>query len=300
MRRFALCAFVSLLLGSPAFALDVALSFEDAPSPETPLLGPARAATLTSALAASGVEEALFLAVGTNIEAQGTKRLAQYAAAGHIIGSQGYSRKTVDELGATAFVKDMKRNDLLVRNLPGFKMWFRFPSLVEGSTVEARDTVRVWIYHMLYGRTHVTIDTPDEALNRLVQAGVSAGRHLDVAKIRRLYVTVLMACVQHYDRMALEVLGYSPPHTIRLHENDLAAAFIGDFVAALRQSGGRIIKASDALADDLNKHEANVVPLDGSQIIAVAHERGISDVTHAPIEEPTALDEAFGSAGVWE
>jgi peptidoglycan/xylan/chitin deacetylase (PgdA/CDA1 family) len=300
MKQFALCTMFSVLLCSPAFALDVAISFENAPSPPTRLLGPERTTTLISNLKASGVEQAIFFAVGRNIESQGRKSLTQYAAAGHILGSQGYSLKTVDELGGTEFVRDMKRNDLLVKDLPGFQMWFRFPYLNQGSTVEARDTVRIWIYHMLYGRAHVTIDSPDEALDRLVQAGVNAGRRLNVEKMRRLYVAVLMECVDHYDHMATEVLGHSPKHTLRLHDNDLAALFIGDFVAALGRSGGKVIKASDALADELNNQEPNVVPINGSQIIAIAQERGIPDVTHAAIEQPSNLQDAFARAGVWE
>jgi peptidoglycan/xylan/chitin deacetylase (PgdA/CDA1 family) len=302
MRRLAATAACIAALASPrgAAAQSVALSFEDAPAALTPLLGARRAETLTATLATAGVKEALFLALGRNVTAQGGTRLAPYTAAGHILGSQGYSGETVDELGASAFVQDIKRNDELVRDLPGFHLWLRFPALAEGRTVETRDTVRIWIYHMLYGRAHVTVDTPDAELDRLVQAGLRAGRSLDTDRLRAFYVGVLMDCVRHYDAMARRVLGYSPPHTLRLHENDLAALFVADFVAALRRSGGKVITASAALLDPINAYEADVVPLEGSQILAIARERGIGGVTPAPLEEPAALAAAFDAAHVWQ
>lgn len=289
-----------VMFGAPAYAIDVAISFEDAPNPPTPLLGDERPKLLLESLGKAQVEQALFLIVGRNFETQGRKSLARYASAGHVLASQGYSQKTVDELGPTDFVRDMKQNDLLLRDLPGYQMWFRFPYLSEGSSVAARDEVRVWIYHMLYGRAQVTIDSPDAAIDAIVQDGVRAGRHLNLDHLRQFYVSVLMECVQHYDELAVRVLGHSPRHMLRLHENDLAALFIVDFAAALRASGGKIVRATDALNDDFNAQEADVVPLQGSHVIAIAKERGITGAVPAAIERRTELEAALTRANIWQ
>lgn len=300
MKRIAFAALLVFVLGAEARAAEVALSFEDAPGPTTPLLGADRTKQLIAGLRRSQVDQAIFFAVGKYVDAQGPKRLKQYAEAGHVIGSQGYSLQTVDQLGATEFIKDMKHNDLVVKDLPGFKMWFRFPELNQGSTTEARDNVREWIYHMLYGRSHATINTPDQQLDALVQQGVAEGRRFDSDKLKALYVSVMMQCLDHYDQLARSVVGASPRHMLRLHENDLAALYVGDLVQAIRASGSAVVKATDAFNDEFNRHEVDMVPLTGSQILAVAKERGFEGAAPAAIEDPARLKQALDAAAIWE
>lgn len=63
-----------LLLASSAHGDGIALSFENAPSAPTPLLGNERAKTLMASLKGAGVDQAIFFAVGKYIDRDGLKR----------------------------------------------------------------------------------------------------------------------------------------------------------------------------------------------------------------------------------
>lgn len=53
--------------------------------------------------------------------------------------------------------------------------------------------------------------------------------------------------------MAIKYLGRSPKHVLLLHETDMNALFIGDFVEALRLNDWKIISPKEAFEDEISK-----------------------------------------------
>lgn len=55
-------------------------------------------------------------------------------------------------------------------------------------------------------------------------------------------IEVLWDAVKFYDKLAKEVLGRSSKHVLLLHENDLAALFVGDLAKFLQKKVGRLYR----------------------------------------------------------
>ena len=68
-----------------------------------------------------------------------------------------------------------------------------------------------------------------------------------------------------------------------LHENDLAALFIGDLVAALRAKGWEIVSADQAYQDPIAGEQPKTLLLGQGRVVALAVDRGYT-----------------GRKGIWE
>jgi hypothetical protein len=121
---------------------------------------------------------------------------------------------------------------------------------------------------------YVTIDTYDWSLDRLVQKAKAAGVQFNIDDLRDLYVDVIVTSTEFYDAMARKTLGRSPHHVLLLHENDLAALFVGDLVRELKKRGFRIIPATEAFRDPIAAREPDTLYLGQGRIAALAHEAG--------------------------
>ena len=96
--------------------------------------------------------------------------------------------------------------------------------------------------------------------------------------------------------MARRTLGRSPRHVLLLHENDLAALFIGDLVTELRARGWTIISATEAFADPIAELEPDTLFLGQGRIAALAHEAGMApDSLVSPTEDEDYLARRFNA-----
>jgi hypothetical protein len=121
---------------------------------------------------------------------------------------------------------------------------------------------------------YVTVDTYDWHLVNLARDATAAGIEIDLAKLRDLYVDVIVSSTEFYDAMAQKTLGRSPHHVLLLHENDLSALFVGDLVAELQEHGFRIVPATEAFLDPIAGREPDTLFLGQGRIAALAHEAG--------------------------
>ena len=79
-----------------------------------------------------------------------------------------------------------------------------------------------------------------------------------------------------------------------LHENDLAALFVGDLVAELRRRGFRIIPATTAFKDPIADLNPDTLFLGQGRIAALAHEGGMTPAELiSPTEDEVYLRERF-------
>ena len=56
-----------------------------------------------------------------------------------------------------------------------------------------------------------------------------------------------------YDKIAKKQLGRSPKHVLLLHENDMAALYLGELIQHTRGKGWEIISPQEAYQDSLAK-----------------------------------------------
>lgn len=271
----------------------IAITFDDATKRDGPFFtGAKRTARLIDGLANAGVKEAMFFVTTGNVEregASGVNRISAYAGAGHTLGNHSHSHLWLNRTPTTEYIADL---DIAIEHLQQYEnltAYYRYPYLDEGRSIEKRDALRDALAARGLKNGYVTIDTYDWYLDGLAMKASKAGVEYDIENLRALYVDVIVSSTEFYDAMAQEVLGRSPQHVLLLHENDVAALFIGELVAELRRRGFQIIPASKAFEDPIAEREPNTLFLGQGRVAALAHEAGLPP---AELVSPTE-DEAY-------
>lgn len=255
----------------------IALTFDDVTLGDGPFLsGAERTRRLIGELRSAGVDAMFFITTG-NVEregAAGVSRVRDYAAAGHLLANHSHSHDGLSRVGTADYIADIDVAVAALADFDGVEPWYRFPYLDEGSTPEQRDALRGALNARGLGNGYVTVNTFDWALVNFSEEASRAGIDVDLDRLRRLYVDVILASTAFYDELAQEALGRSPLHVLLLHENDLAALFVGDLVDALRQLGYEVVPAALAFTDPIAAREPDTMWLGQGRIAALAHEGG--------------------------
>ena len=298
------CAATLVLLAAGCAAKDrptrqIALTFDDAPRPQTPLLGDDRPRLLIEALQRVGVEAAFFVTTRNLRSEADAARLRDYAQAGHLLANHSHDHAWLRRTDAAAYLADVERAHDQLQDLPGFRPWFRYPFLDEGDSREKRDQVRAGLQTLGYRNGYVTVDNYDWYLDSLAQQAVAAGRDLDRPALRELYVSHLVDAVTFYDQVAVDALDRSPVHVLLLHENDLAALYVDDLVVALEAQGWEIVSPEVAYRDPVARQVPDTLFNGQGRVAAIAHAAGWQSRSLVPEWEDEAwLDARFERAVV--
>jgi peptidoglycan/xylan/chitin deacetylase (PgdA/CDA1 family) len=269
-----------LVMGMPAAAQKrIALSFDDTPRHAGAFMTPdARAKMLVQALRKAKVKQAAFFVTVGNLGKPGTgdgaTNIARYVVAGHVLANHSYSHKRLSGMSAEAYLADIDYADAWLKGWGGYRPWFRFPFLDEGGKDKVkRDAVRAGLKARGLSNGYVTAESVDWYIDDQAIAAKKAGKRIDMNALRDLYVESHVEAAEFYDGLMVKTVGRSPVHMMLLHENDLAAMFIDDLVAALRKKGWEIVTADAAYADPLGEPDAPVAQ--GTLTEALAWEKGL-------------------------
>ena len=274
-------------------AQQIALTFDDAPMRSGYFSGSARTDTLLTALKNAGVEQVAFFVVTSRLNAAGTARIERYAQAGHIIANHSHRHQSMRRIGVPNYIDDIFIADSLLRGFAGYNPWYRYPFLDEGRTRSARDAIRAALTGNGYQNAYVTIDNYDWILDALFVEGHRTGRKIDFEQLKALYIEHLWNSVQFYDGLSREVLGRSVRHVLLLHENDLAALFIDDFVYFVRKQGWRIISPIDAYQDAIATIVPDVLLNNQGRVAAIAKAQGYTGPLSQQSEDRNYLEKKF-------
>ncbi len=299
MKNF-LLIFSMVLCGSIS-AKKIAITFDDAPRPATSLSGSERAKALIDGLQKAKVSRAAFFANSERLDAEGKARLKAYASAGHAIGNHTHSHPDLNTVKVAEYVTDIETAHQALSKVSGFMPWFRYPYLREGDTQEKRDGIRAALRRLGYFNAYVTVDNADYHMDAVYQQAVRDKKTIDKNALRKTYVETLVDSAKFYEDLAQKHLKRSPGHILLLHENDLAALFIGDLVEALRKDGWEIATPEQAYLDPLNRFEAKTLLTNNpGRIGEVALDGGDrGDVWH-PLCNEKLVDQLFVTNAVFK
>lgn len=271
----------ALAAAAPPAERRVALTFDDVPRQAGAFLTPEeRARRLIEALQAAGVEQAAFFVNPGRLASpdgvNGEAHIAAYVAAGHVIANHSHSHPHLSTTSAEDYLADIDRAGQWLAGRAGYRPWFRFPYLDEGGADMAkRDAVRAGLAARRLMNGYVTADGNDWHLEALAAEAVRAGRTLDMAQLRRLYIASQMSGLEYHDQLARDTLGRSPAHVMLMHETDLAALFLPDLVAEMRRHGWTIITADAAYRDPIAAEQPEVPYARGTLTGAMAWQRDV-------------------------
>jgi len=281
----------------------IALTFDDAPLGDGAFFtGAERTERLISGLDEAGVRGAMLFVLTENIAAEpgGAARLQAYAHAGFLLANHTHAHSGLSNTETEAFLAGIDEAASILSSFDGQAPYFRFPYLDEGRPAEKRDAVRAGLKARGLRQGYVTIDNYDWYMNALAAEAVSKGHPLDMEALGAAYVENLVSDVEFYDEIARATLGRSPAHVLLLHENDLAALFVGDLVGALRAQGWQIVTAEEAFADPIADEQPDTLFNGQGRIAALAYVSGLYKRTDliAPNEDEDWLRADFFRRGL--
>lgn len=294
MKKNSWLLFVCLISARMLAAQEIALTFDDAPIADgLYYTGADRTETLVAKLKNQNVPQVAFYCVSSRADSAGRARLRKYAAAGHIIANHSHTHTRIQQLGAAGYIQDIIKADAILRELPGFRPWFRFPFLDEGRTIADRDAIRQTLNERGYFNGYVTVDNYDWYFERLFQAALREKKRVDYEKLEQLYLDHLWQSVAFYDQMALATLGRSPKHVLLLHENDLAALFVDGLINLLRAKGWKIISPAEAYKDPIASTIPDVLLNNQGRVAALAKANGYTGKFSQDSEDTEFLEKLF-------
>ncbi|WP_230769258.1 polysaccharide deacetylase family protein [Sphingomonas sp. Leaf4] len=292
----------ALLAAMPAAAQKrIALTFDDAPRSAGAFLTlDQRTVKLIAALHRAGVTQAAFFVNPGNLAdaadgVDGVDRLTDYVAAGHVLADHSYSHPALSKLTPEQYLADIDRAERWLKGREGYRAWFRYPFLDEGGADKVkRDAVRAGLKARGLANGYVTLDGSDWQLEGMTIAAKQAGRAMDMAALRTLYVDMMMQGVETHYANAQKVFGTRQPiHVMLMHETDIAALFIEDFVKALKAKGWTIATADAAYADPLGRVATDPAHANGTLTGQIAQTRGIGGLASPPLGDAKAAQAAF-------
>jgi peptidoglycan/xylan/chitin deacetylase (PgdA/CDA1 family) len=259
MRKLALgAAFLLAAVAAPAWAEDVALTFDDLP---TMALSPTTdyAAATTKELLA-GLKRHHFPAVGfvneVKLEARDKpERIALLKAwldAGMDLGNHTYDHPhfTTD---AAAEIADTAKGEVVTRALLAARgrapHWFRHPYLETGATAEARKTFEAWLAAHGYRVAPVSMENSDWLFALPYDEAVLKGDVAEAARIRKAYLDFTAQIVPWYRQAALDVLGRRPAFVFLLHATRLNADSLDGLATILKANDLKPVTLARAMTD---------------------------------------------------
>lgn len=295
-------ACLSWVAPSLAFSGKIALTFDDAPTPDSALLtGAERTDKIIAALHKQKVQDALFFVKADNLNTTTLPRLKRYTSAGFHIANHSYSHRSANEISSEDFLTDAYRAHLALKDLDNFLPYFRPPYLHYGKDLDSIGYIQTNLAKLDYQDGFVTIDNADWYINSLLVNAASEGKKINFAKARRLYVQVMWQAIEFFDALARTTYGASAPHVLLLHENDTTALFLGDLIAHIRKQGGDIIAPQEAFGDPIYRQFPMSYFQKQGRVAAMAQLHGvpIERLKH-PAEDSQYLDALFKQHAVFQ
>lgn len=286
-------------LPGPQPAKRIALTFDDVPRQRGAFFTPdERTDRLIAGLKRAGVRQAAFFVTPGNLlepdGAGGEQRIAAYVRAGHVIANHSFSHRHLSATPSEEYIADIDRAEAWLKDRNGRRPWFRFPFLNEGRADKGkRDAVRAALKARGLRNGYVTVDGADWNMEALTTSAAKAGKPIDMAALRDLYVETMVGAAEFNYALARRILGRSPAHVLLLHETDLAALFVTDLAAGLRKAGWTIVTADEAYRDPLGQAAPDVPSAQGTLTEALAWEKGLPEPRWYDRASPRIADPLF-------
>ena len=263
-----------LVICSHAFAGQIAITIDDAPGPDSAYYNRNKRTKIIAEKLSESKVQAMFFAIGNNIDNNGMDCLKKYANNGHLIANHSYSHMDLNSVENKEYSDDILKNQELIKNLSTFSRFFRYPLLHEGNTIQKRDYICDFIKKQSLRNGYVTVDNWDFFINKLLNDAKEKGKKINLENLKRLYIDHIWSAIMFYDKIAVEYLGHSPKHTLLLHDIDTTALFIDDLVKHIREKGWEIITPTEAYQDPIADYTSETLINNQGRIMAIAIDKG--------------------------
>lgn len=224
----------------------IAITIDDAPSPPTKMFrGQQCALSIIEKLKQVSAPPVGIFAIGKHVVDFGSEQLKSYGLAGHAVCNHTYSHYSLKNCSVDTYIKDIQKAELQLKDLPGYTRMFRYPYLDEGLPAQSQK-MKTALADMGYTHANITINNCDYYMSYLLQKSLQSGKHIDFEKLKKVYLQVMLECVEYFEGWFVLQGRQSMNHVLLMHSNDLTALYIGDLVEELRNRGWTIVSIHDA------------------------------------------------------
>lgn len=230
-------------------AQEIAFAFDRALSRSSALDGMARAKMLVHSLGRVDVHQSMFLIHTKDITDSTVDRLMFYDDSGQLLVNAGAHYSLYSRTDSYQFARDILKANAMLSQYLNYHQHIYFPYLYEGGDELSLKQVKDFLAEYGYQPTYTTYRAHDNYLNRLYQERIANNRPVDIVRLEKVYVKMIVNDLIAYNAKAQMLLGYSPRQVILLHENDLAAYCIVGLVDALNQKGFKIVSPEKIFSD---------------------------------------------------
>ncbi len=230
-------------------AQEIAFAFDKALSRSSALDGMARANMLVHSLERVGVHQSMFLIHTKDITDSTVERLMFYDDSGQLLVNAGAHYSLYSRTESYRFALDILKANAALSPYVNYRQHIHFPYLYEGGDELSLKQVKDFLTERGYQPTYTTYQAHDDYLNKLYQERIATNRPVDIVRLEKVFVKMIMEDLKAYNAEAQMLLGYSPRQVILLHENDLAAYCIVGLVDALNEQGFKIVAPEKIFSD---------------------------------------------------
>jgi len=267
--------FIILFATISVHSQDIAITFDDAPRPDSMLFsGEERTRKLIENLQKYHVPGVVFFVTTNNITEKSKKRIESYTQAGFHLGNHSHSHFSAHREDVNTYMSDITVAHNKLKDFDNLVPFYRYPYLKEGKNRETRDRIRQHLTEMNYRNGYVTVDNYDWYMDSLLQQALAKGKNVNYDALKNAYIEILWESILFYDDIAKKSLGRSPKHVLLLHENDMAALFIGDLIEHIRKQGWNIISPQNAYQDPIGFTVPDVLFNGQGRVSAIAKSIG--------------------------
>lgn len=301
IKIFFYIAILLLVSGHYSFAGQIAITIDDAPSPDSVFYnGNDRIKIIVEKLSNLKIQQAMIFATGKNIGSNnGVERLKIYADNGHLIANHSYEHFDLNRVTSKIYSNDILKNHELIKDFPTFSRFFRYPFLHEGNTIEKRDYIRNFLKEQSLRNGYVTVDNWDWYICKLMRDAKKEGKKINFDNLEKLYVDHMWSAIMFYDKVAVEYLGRSPKHILLMHDIDTTALFIDALVKYIRVKGWKIITPVEAYQDSIANYSPKTLINNQGRIMALAIDKGYKGPYRSG-EDTESINAMFKKYKVWE
>lgn len=256
IRRLAAAALL-LLLGAPAAAREIAITFDDLPAHSALPPGVTRiqiANDIIAALKAARVPQVYGFINGVQLarEPGSGAVLLAWRRAGFPLGNHGWQHLSLDKIDEATFEAEVERNEPILRHAMGSAdwRWMRFPFLDEGYPDPAkRAAARAYLARRGYRIAAVTASFGDWAFNDPYARCMAKGDARAVAELERAYLDAAEGSIRLSERTQRAQFGRTPPDILLMHIGAFDARMLPRLLALYRRHGFRFVTLPKAAAD---------------------------------------------------
>jgi peptidoglycan-N-acetylglucosamine deacetylase len=207
-----------------------------------------------------GVTATVFV-IGRSVRNENRDLVDAFVRAGHLVGSHSFSHPDLGVVSAENYILDIQKGEEAINPWLKGVMYFRYPFLRQGNTVEKRDAVLSWMAARGIVVAPVTIDNNDFEYNQRLVDAKAEGRAIDV---REAYLDHMMQSAAYYDAKGRAKMGRAVKQILLLHMNYLNSLYLDDLLRRFRDDGWSFITFEEALKDEVYKLKYDYVGVRGA------------------------------------